>query len=76
MTPGSIRAVQACGSISRMRRKWREVSITRPSPIALPATDVPPPRGTTDQPFSRAVASSSRISATELGSATAAGSLR
>ena len=44
--------------------------------MALPATEVPPPREVTGQPFSRAVASSSRISATERGSATAAGSLR
>ncbi len=50
--------------------------MTRPSPIALPATDVPPPRETTGQPRSRASASSSRTSSTLRGSATASGSRR
>ncbi len=76
ITPGSIVAVIASGSIDRILLKCREVSMTSPSPIALPATEVPPPRETTDQPRSFASASSSRTSSTLRGSATASGSRR
>jgi hypothetical protein len=36
-TPGSTRAVFATGSMSRMRLRWREKSMTIPVPIELPA---------------------------------------
>ena len=49
-TPGSMRAVRASGSMSRMRFTCREKSSTTPVPTALPATEVPPPRAVSGTP--------------------------
>ena len=55
-TPGSTVAVRASVSIETMRVRCRLVSMTRPGPIALPATDVPPPRMVTgSSKFARGV---------------------
>nr|WP_246292529.1 hypothetical protein [Lentzea indica] len=75
-TPGSTRAVRACGSTSRMRFMPRENSSTRPGPMALPAMLVPPPRAVTGTPSSRQARSAAETSSGERGKATARGATR
>ncbi len=75
-TPASTVAVRASGSTDSTRRRLRDVSMTRPSPIALPAMLVPPPRTVTGTARSAQARSSCCSSATSAGTATASGATR
>ena len=76
ITPGSMRAVRASGSISRTRFTCREKSSTMPVPTALPATDVPPPRDVSGVPVSRATSSAASTSSVSRGNTTTCGTTR
>jgi hypothetical protein len=56
-----------------MRFRWREQSSTSPVLIVWPFCDVPPPRGVTATPSSRAIAIAAATSSASRGKATAAG---
>ncbi len=76
MTPGWTVAVRATGSMSMMERRWREVSMTTPVPMELPAMDVPPPRGTTGTPCAAQTRTAATQSSTVSGTTTAVGTRR
>ena len=74
-TPGCTVAVRASTSMSVISVRYRDVSITTP-PMALPASEVPPPRGTTGAPASEQAATAATTSSTVRGSTTASGTSR
>lgn len=55
---------------------WRVKSRTTPVPVACPAMDVPPPRGTTGTPSSRHTASAAATSSASRGATTPRGTRR
>jgi hypothetical protein len=75
-TPGSTTAVRASGSISPMAVRCVDVSTTIPGPIALPATDVPPPRSVSGVPVVRATSATARRSSVSRGKTTTCGTTR
>ena len=75
-TPGWTRAVLASASISRIWFMWRLVSSTMPGPIALPATEVPPPRIVIGVPVSRATRWAAITSSASRGKTTTWGTTR
>ena len=74
-TPGCTRATRASGSMPKMAFMCREKSRTIPSPMELPAHDVPPPRPVIGTPNSRAAASAAATSSASLGKATTRGGI-
>ena len=76
MTPGSTRAVLACGSMSSTRFRCREVSSTIPGPTALPAIDVPAPRVVSGVPVRRDTSAAASMSSVSRGKTTTAGTTR
>jgi hypothetical protein len=73
ITPGSTSAVPVSSSMEMMRAMCREKSMTSPGPTALPAIEVPPPRGTTGVPVSLQAFRAATTSATFRGNSTASG---
>ena len=69
-TPGSTSAVRLLPSTSRILFRCRAKSMTMPVPMALPATDVPPPRLVTGTPVARLTARVASTSSTSSGSTT------
>lgn len=76
MTPASTQTVFESKSISSTAVMRREKSTTMPSPTALPAIEVPPPRVVTGCQVSAAACSSSRSSSMVRGNATRVGRTR
>ncbi|MCI0686591.1 MAG: hypothetical protein L0Y54_05055 [Sporichthyaceae bacterium] len=72
-TPGCTLAVRAAGSRSRIRFRYLDVSITRPVPVAWPATLVPAPRTTIGTSNSRPAAIAAIMSSVLRGSTTPSG---
>ncbi|MGY3119722.1 hypothetical protein ACVWXQ_003659 [Bradyrhizobium sp. S3.14.4] len=71
--PGSTTQVRPATSSERMRLRCFERSTTRPSLTVWPHCEVPPPRGVTFRPSSRAIASARKASSMVLGTTTPAG---
>ena len=70
--PGSMTAVRASSSMSRMRFTCRDASMTTP-PMALPAIDVPPPRIVTGAPAAAVSATAAAKSSASAGTTTMSG---
>ena len=73
-SPGSTSAVRACASTCRTRRKYLVQSSTSARLTVCPHWLVPPPRGSTETPCSRAMAMVACTSATVRGTTTPTGS--
>lgn len=74
--PGWTTAVRASTSTESRDRRCRVKSRTTPVPVAWPAIDVPPPRGTTGTPCSRQTASAAATSSASRGATTPYGTRR
>ncbi|CAM5581591.1 hypothetical protein SALBM311S_10734 [Streptomyces alboniger] len=74
--PGCTTAVPASGSRDTRRFMCRVKSSTTPVPVACPAIDVPPPRGTTGTPWSRHTARTAATSSASRGATTPSGTRR
>ena len=73
-TPGCTRAHISSRLISSTLRKCTDRSSTTASPTACPASEVPPPRGSTGAPASAAARTASDTSAVWRGITTPSGS--
>ena len=71
--PGSTTQVRFSTSSERMRLRCLEKSMTMPSLTVWPHCEVPPPRGVTIRPSSRAIASARSASSMVRGTTTPAG---
>lgn len=75
-SPGCTTAVRATGSTDTSAFMCRVRSRTTPTPVAWPAMDVPPPRGTTGNPASAQIRSAAATSPASRGATTPAGTRR
>jgi hypothetical protein len=73
--PGSTQQVRCSALTERTRRRCFEVSMTRQRPTVWPHCEVPPPRGSTGTPSSRAIAIAAKMSSTCAGTTTPSGSI-
>ncbi len=74
--PGWTTAVRASGSSDTRAFMCRVRSSTTPTPVACPAIDVPPPRGTTGTPASAQIRSAAATSCASRGATTPTGTRR
>ncbi|CAM5670428.1 hypothetical protein SFUMM280S_01902 [Streptomyces fumanus] len=75
-SPGCTTAVRAAGSRASSRFMCRVKSSTTPVPVACPAIEVPPPRGTTGTPCARHTSSTAATSSASRGATTPSGTRR
>jgi hypothetical protein len=73
--PGSTTQVRPSTSRSRMRLRCFDVSRTSDALTVWPHCEVPPPRGSTVTPSSRAMAMAASASSTERGTTTPRGTI-
>ena len=71
--PGSTLAVRAATSTASRLRKCLVLSMTSAAPVVCPHWLVPPPRGSTGTPSSRAAAIAVAMSSSVFGTSTPAG---
>lgn len=75
-SPGWTTAVRAAGSTDTRAFMCRVRSRTTPTPVAWPAMEVPPPRGTTGTPASAHTRSAAATSSASRGATTPTGTRR
>ena len=73
--PGSTTQLRLSTSSDTIDRRYLEQSTTSARPTAWPHCDVPPPRGSTGTPCSRAIAIAASMSLARFGMTTPSGSI-
>ncbi len=75
LMPDSTVAVRASRSTASTRLRYLEKSITNAAPTVCPASEDPPPRGSTGTPWEAASSTAAMTSSADFGSTTPTGSI-